>query len=188
MIFDKCISFHHKVFISVVSAGLWVYFRTSDCYAMIPRLHLFPVIFVMMWTYINYYEPLALPAWSFCMSTRKRRSIFKEHSDRMKVWKVKRAQKRLHVDLQVASCRHLDQHVDQHVGLSHVAPTCRSTCLRPTCRPLHRKIFFDKNDHIHNKIQILEGNLCKLNTIIIIKCYYTNLNHHHLHVDLHVDI
>ena len=48
------------------------------------------------------------------------------------VWQVKRAKKGLHVDLHVdqhvATCRHLDQHVDQHVALSHVVPTCRSTC------------------------------------------------------------
>jgi hypothetical protein len=28
---------------------------------MIPRLHIFPVIFVMIWAYLNYYEPLFLP-------------------------------------------------------------------------------------------------------------------------------
>ena len=61
MILDEYISFHDKVMISVLCAGLWIYFRTSDCYAMIPRLHLFPVIFVTSWAYINYFEPLALP-------------------------------------------------------------------------------------------------------------------------------
>jgi hypothetical protein len=61
MIFDKYISYKQKVIIAVICAGLWIYFRTSDCYSMIPRLHIFPVIFVMCWSYINYYEPLALP-------------------------------------------------------------------------------------------------------------------------------
>jgi hypothetical protein len=28
---------------------------------MIPRGNIFPVIFVMTWTYLNYYEPLFLP-------------------------------------------------------------------------------------------------------------------------------
>jgi len=28
---------------------------------MIPRRHILPVIFVMGWTYLNYYEPLFLP-------------------------------------------------------------------------------------------------------------------------------
>lgn len=61
MILDKYISYKKKVWLSVICAGLWIYFRTADCYSMIPRLHIFPVIFVMTWAYINYYEPLALP-------------------------------------------------------------------------------------------------------------------------------
>ena len=60
MILDK-ISYRHKVLFSVLCAGLWIYFRTQDCYNMIPRLHIFPVIFVMIWAYLNYYEPLFLP-------------------------------------------------------------------------------------------------------------------------------
>jgi hypothetical protein len=61
MILDKCLSFKHKIFLAVVCAGLWIYFRTPQCYEMIPRNHLFPVVFVMGWTYLNYYEPLFLP-------------------------------------------------------------------------------------------------------------------------------
>jgi len=61
MILDKYISYKKKVWISVICAGLWIFFRTADCYSMIPRLHIFPVFFVMAWAYINYYEPLALP-------------------------------------------------------------------------------------------------------------------------------
>ena len=60
MILDK-ISYRHKVLFSVLCAGLWIYFRTQDCYNLIPRLHIFPVIFVMIWAYLNYYEPLFLP-------------------------------------------------------------------------------------------------------------------------------
>ena len=61
MFFDKYISFHNKVIISVIISGLWIYFRTAQCYDMIPRNHLFPVFFVMVWSYLNYYEPLFLP-------------------------------------------------------------------------------------------------------------------------------
>lgn len=61
MILDKYISFNNKVIISVICAGLWIYFRTAQCYNMIPRAHLLPVFFVMMWSYLNYYEPLFLP-------------------------------------------------------------------------------------------------------------------------------
>ena len=61
MILDDIISHDNKIILAVISAGLWIYFRTAQCYNMIPRMHLFPVLFVMVWAYINYYEPLALP-------------------------------------------------------------------------------------------------------------------------------
>ena len=61
MILDKYISFDRKVLISVFFSGIWIYFRTAKCYEMIPRLHIFPVIFVTIWAYLNYYEPLFLP-------------------------------------------------------------------------------------------------------------------------------
>ncbi|NBO24875.1 MAG: hypothetical protein EBU93_06560 [Chlamydiae bacterium] len=61
MILDKYLSFDNKVLFSIVCAGLWIYFRTEECYSMIPRLHGFPVAFVMIWAYWNYYEPLFLP-------------------------------------------------------------------------------------------------------------------------------
>jgi len=60
MILDN-ISYDTKVFISILCAGLWIYFRTQDCYIMIPRQELFPVLFVMGWTYLNYYDPFFLP-------------------------------------------------------------------------------------------------------------------------------
>ena len=61
MILDKYLSFNQKVIISILCAGLWIYFRTNECYSLIPRYHLFPVLFVMTWSYFNYYEPLFLP-------------------------------------------------------------------------------------------------------------------------------
>ena len=61
MIADGLISYETKVILSVICAGLWIFFRTSDCYNMIPRQQLFPVVFVMGWTYLNYHEPLFLP-------------------------------------------------------------------------------------------------------------------------------
>jgi len=61
MLFDKYISNEMKIYIAVLSGALWIYFRTSDCYKMIPRLHIFPVIFVSIWIYLNYKDPLFLP-------------------------------------------------------------------------------------------------------------------------------
>ena len=61
MILDNYFTFDQKVYISVLCSGLWIFFRTSDCYQLIPRMNLFSVLFVMTWTYLNYYEPLFLP-------------------------------------------------------------------------------------------------------------------------------
>jgi hypothetical protein len=61
MIFDKYISYDLKVVVAIIFAGLWIYFRTPECYSLIPRQHIFPVVFVMTWAYLNYYEPLMLP-------------------------------------------------------------------------------------------------------------------------------
>jgi hypothetical protein len=61
MFLDNIISYKQKIIIAVICSGFWIYFRTSNCYDMIPRKHILPVIFVMSWTYLNYYEPLFLP-------------------------------------------------------------------------------------------------------------------------------
>jgi hypothetical protein len=61
MLLDRYLTFDQKVLLSIVSGGLWIYFRTAECYSMIPRLRLFPVLFVCSWIYLNYYEPLFLP-------------------------------------------------------------------------------------------------------------------------------
>jgi hypothetical protein len=61
MILDNYLTYQNKVVIAIICSGFWIYFRTSDCYKMIPRGNIFPVIFVMIWTYLNYYEPLFLP-------------------------------------------------------------------------------------------------------------------------------
>lgn len=61
MLLDKYLKYNTKVIISVICSAFWIYFRTSDCYNLIPRKHIFPVIFVSIWTYLNYMEPLFLP-------------------------------------------------------------------------------------------------------------------------------
>jgi len=58
---DNILTYQQKVIFSVICSGIWIYFRTSDCYKLIPRKHIFPVFFVCIWTYLNYYEPLFLP-------------------------------------------------------------------------------------------------------------------------------
>lgn len=61
MILDKHLSYNNKVIISLISIGFWIYFRTFDCYSMIPRHSLFAVIFVMTWAYLFLYDPLFCP-------------------------------------------------------------------------------------------------------------------------------
>lgn len=61
MILDKYLTFQQKIYISLIACAIWIYFRTAECYSMIPRKSLFSVIFVLIWVYINYYEPLVAP-------------------------------------------------------------------------------------------------------------------------------
>ena len=61
MFLDKYLSYNNKVIIAIIFAGLWIYFRTAECYAMIPRYSIFASIFVMTWVYLYSYEPLFCP-------------------------------------------------------------------------------------------------------------------------------
>jgi hypothetical protein len=67
MLLDNFLTYDQKVVISVVCGGLWIYFRTSECYQLIPREHIFPIFFVCFWIYLNYYEPLFLPIGLFVL-------------------------------------------------------------------------------------------------------------------------
>jgi hypothetical protein len=61
MLLDYYLTYDQKVLISVLSGSVWIYFRTSDCYRLIPRESIFPVLFVSAWIFLNYKEPLFLP-------------------------------------------------------------------------------------------------------------------------------
>ena len=61
MILDNYITFDQKVIVAMISGALWIYLRTEKCYDLLKRKKLLPVILVIGWIYINYYEPLALP-------------------------------------------------------------------------------------------------------------------------------
>jgi len=54
-------NYNIKIIISLICAGLWIYFRTPDCYKLLPRKNLFSVFIVIIWSYANYKEPLFLP-------------------------------------------------------------------------------------------------------------------------------
>lgn len=67
MILDNYLSYNHKVIIAVIFAGLWIYFRTAECYAMIPRHSIFASIFVMLWVLLYSFEPLFCPIGLFIL-------------------------------------------------------------------------------------------------------------------------
>ena len=61
MILDKYVSFDEKVKISIISGSIWIYFRTFECYKLLPRKSIISISLVSIWIYLNYYEPLFLP-------------------------------------------------------------------------------------------------------------------------------
>jgi hypothetical protein len=61
MVLDNYLTFKQKIYISLIACGIWIYFRTDQCYAMIPRKSLFSVLLITIWVYLNYYDPLAAP-------------------------------------------------------------------------------------------------------------------------------
>lgn len=67
MLLDNVLTYDQKVIISVICGGLWIYFRTSECYKIIPRKHMFSIFFVCIWIYLNYYDPLFLPIGLFVL-------------------------------------------------------------------------------------------------------------------------
>lgn len=61
MIFDNYLTFDDKVKISMLASIIWIYFRTAECYKLIPRKSIVSVVLVTTWVYLNYQEPLFLP-------------------------------------------------------------------------------------------------------------------------------
>ena len=61
MFFDTYLSFDNKVKISILASIVWIYFRTAECYKLIPRKSILSVLLVTTWVYVNYQEPLFLP-------------------------------------------------------------------------------------------------------------------------------
>lgn len=61
MIFDNYLTFDDKVKISMLASIIWIYFRTAECYKLIPRKSIVSILLVTTWVYLNYQEPLFLP-------------------------------------------------------------------------------------------------------------------------------
>lgn len=61
MILTNHISHSNKIIFSTIVAMIWIYYRTFDCYSLLPRKSILSVSLVGLWTYYNYQEPLLLP-------------------------------------------------------------------------------------------------------------------------------
>ena len=55
------ISKNYKIIISILSGCIWIYFRDNLCYKSLPRNNIFIALFVGLWIYLNYLDPLFLP-------------------------------------------------------------------------------------------------------------------------------
>ena len=67
MILDQYITYDNKIKLSILAGAIWIYFRTTSCYILLPRRSLLSVLLVSVWIYYNYYEPLFLPIGLFVM-------------------------------------------------------------------------------------------------------------------------
>lgn len=59
MLFDNCLSYEYKIYISIIISCIWIYYRNLGCYLLLPRKSLKSVLLVAIWMYCNYYEPLS---------------------------------------------------------------------------------------------------------------------------------
>ena len=50
-----------KILISMISGGLWIYYRDFNCYELLKRKKILSVILVILWIYFYEIEPLLLP-------------------------------------------------------------------------------------------------------------------------------
>lgn len=67
MFLDHLLTWRQKVIISAVCGGIWIYFRTAQCYDLIPRHNFWVVLGVMLWICLNYIDPLSLPIGCFIL-------------------------------------------------------------------------------------------------------------------------
>lgn len=61
MILNNYFTFQQKIYISILSSVIWIYYRDIGCYALLPRKNFISIILVSIWMYCNYLEPLSAP-------------------------------------------------------------------------------------------------------------------------------
>ena len=61
MILNNYLTLKQKIYISIFSSIIWIYYRDIGCYALLPRKNIMSIILVSIWMYCNYLEPLSAP-------------------------------------------------------------------------------------------------------------------------------
>jgi len=62
------LSYNQKVYICLLSAAVWIYFRDAACYALIPRRSIFSVAMTVVWVYLVFqYDILFMPLGLFVL-------------------------------------------------------------------------------------------------------------------------
>ena len=61
MILNNYLNLKQKIYISIFSSIIWIYYRDIGCYALLPRKNIMSIILVSIWMYCNYFEPLSAP-------------------------------------------------------------------------------------------------------------------------------
>ena len=61
MILNNYLTLKQKIYISIFSSIIWIYYRDIGCYALLPRKNIMSIILVSIWMYCNYFEPLSAP-------------------------------------------------------------------------------------------------------------------------------
>ena len=61
MILDKSLTHQQKIYIAMVVAAVWIYFRTTNCYVALPRKNIISIVLVVFWIYLYNKDPLFLP-------------------------------------------------------------------------------------------------------------------------------
>ena len=61
MILNNYLTLEQKIYISIFSSIIWIYYRDISCYALLPRKNIMSIILVSIWMYCNYLEPLSAP-------------------------------------------------------------------------------------------------------------------------------
>ncbi len=61
MILNNYLTLEQKIYISIFSSIIWIYYRDIGCYALLPRKNIMSIILVSIWMYCNYLEPLSAP-------------------------------------------------------------------------------------------------------------------------------